>query len=610
MLAHVILARKVLEFLLFIPFLHESFQSFTELTEFTMTGVEKSRTTYLKKLLLVTYGTGIVAGILFPWLVVPFFGRQALSPLFYILCLLMGLGVGTILYQFIRISLKRQLQKHLHQLQHLAPNVTLKGNTVEELDLAVQSSVSQVENLLTELLQTIKEMSPHYQALANSSRFLSSRAKDGLQAALNTRQDIQSMEDKQQEITGQMEVLAERTESEAAISRQLSASLEETANAMDHTNAQFLETTTSVDEMASSTREVAQQALAVAQTVEGTAHDLDTIGDSLARIRAGAFNSAQAANTVKIDAESGLEIVHKTMQEMERIDEEGQKSLNAMARLSEQTVMVEKIIEVIKELVSDTELLAFNAAIIAAKAGEEGKGFSVVAEEIRDLADRTTTSASDIQRIVKTISTDTQEVLQGVVSTSHRISAGKQLSQEAGEALRKIAFSSKEAAETSQEIAELTGQQEERARSLLDDASTSLRSVQVIARSMNEQQAAIMRIQHGVNEMKAAADRISHAMDEQVKANREFNQGLMDREEQIHAVNQATLFQQEAAHRVISHFNTSENRLKKNVERAETSIQNIAALEKLDSRLWVLAKKFSLQGGEGKSSDGEPSRDS
>jgi len=556
------------------------------------------RTTYLKKLLLVTYGTGIAAGVLFPWLVVPFFGRQALSPLFYLLCLLMGVGVGTILSQFVRISLKRQLKKHLHQLQHLAPNVELRGNTVEDLDTAVQASVSQVENLIAELLQTIKEMSPHYQALANSSRFLSDRAKDGLEAALNSRQDIQGMEDKQQDITSQMEVLAQRTESEASLSRQLGASLEETANAMDHTNAQFLETTTTVDEMASSTREVTQQALAVAQNVEGTARDLDSIGESLVRIRSGAFTSAEAANTVKLDAELGLNIVHKAMAEMERIDEEGKKALEAMARLSEQTGMVEKIIEVIKELVSDTELLAFNAAIIAAKAGEEGKGFSVVAEEIRDLADRTTTSASDIQRIVKTISHDTQEVLQGVVSTSHRISAGKQLSEEAGEALTKIASSSKEAADTSQEIAELTGQQEERARALLEDAGSSLRSVQVIARSMNEQQAAIMRIQHGVNEMKASADRITYAMDEQVKANREFNQGLMEREEQIHAVNQAVQFQQETAQRVISHFNTSEKRLKKNVERAETSIQNIAALEQLDSRLWVLARKFALQAGE------------
>ena len=78
------------------------------------------------------------------------------------------------------------------------------------------------------------------------------------------------------------------------------------------------------------------------------------------------------------------------MNEMARIEQESLKATEAMQRLSHQTKEVAKIIEVIKELVSDTELLAFNAAIIAAKAGEDGKGFSVVAEEIRDLADRTT----------------------------------------------------------------------------------------------------------------------------------------------------------------------------------------------------------------------------
>ena len=139
---------------------------------------------------------------------------------------------------------------------------------------------------------------------------------------------------------------------------------------------------------------------------------------------------------------------------------------------------VAKIIQVIRELVSDTELLAFNAAIIAAKAGEDGKGFSVVADEIRDLADRTTASAQDIHRIVKAIGGDTQEVTEAVAATGRRIGKGKQLSLSTGEALRKIAVSSSQAARTSEEIAMLTREQGERARALLNDAGSSLRSVQ------------------------------------------------------------------------------------------------------------------------------------
>ena len=266
--------------------------------------------------------------------------------------------------------------------------------------------------------------------------------------------------------------------------------------------------------------------------------------------------------------------------------------MEAMQRLSRQTGEVAKIIEVIKELVSDTELLAFNAAIIAAKAGEEGKGFSVVAEEIRDLADRTTTSAQDIHRIVKAIGGDTREVTAAVEATGQRIAKGKQLSLSTGEALRKIVDSSIQAAKSSEEIAGLTEKEGTRARSLLEDAGRSLRSVQAIVRAMREQQTAITRIQEGVTEMKSAADQIARGMEEQVRANREFDRGLNEREEQIRAINEATRFQLNTVQRVFKHFEVSEDRLKKNAEKAKIIAQEGSELEVLAERLRQLVSAF------------------
>ena len=86
-----------------------------------------------------------------------------------------------------------------------------------------------------------------YRSLAESSRYLSERAHEGLTAARSTRADVESMEQKQQQVMAQVQTLADRAQDEAAISRELSASLEEMAEAMEHSNDKFLETTTSVD---------------------------------------------------------------------------------------------------------------------------------------------------------------------------------------------------------------------------------------------------------------------------------------------------------------------------------------------------------------------------
>lgn len=558
---------------------------------------------YLKRTFFFTHFLGFAAAVLFPLIARPLVGEAAFSLPFIGICIVMGYSVGAIMFLFVLITLKKQMRRQVEILTPLVGAMQLTSGSVEELQAGMELSVAAFLGRVHHLLQTIDQFVPHYRSLAESSRYVGDRAREGLTAAQTTRIDVNAMAGKQQEVMSLVENLAERSQDEAALSRELSASLEEMAGAMEHSTAKFLETSTAVDEMASSTREVTNQADQIGQSVEGTARDLESIGGSLERIRQGVFAGAEATDAVRQDAEAGLQVVRTSMEEMERIEQESRRAMLAMQRLSRQTGEVVKIIEVIKELVSDTELLAFNAAIIAAKAGEEGKGFSVVAEEIRDLADRTTTSAQDIHRIVKAIGGDTQEVTAAVEATGQRIAKGKQLSQSTGEALRKIFESASQTADSSGGIATLTEKEEVRARSLLEDAGRSLRSVKAIARAMREQQTAIGRIQEGVNEMKGAADQVAHGMEEQVRANREFDKGLSEREEQVRAINEATAFQLATVQRVFKHFEGSESRLNRNAEKAKIIAQEGTELEVLAERLRQLVVDMRNPGEKAKGDD-------
>ncbi len=551
---------------------------------------------YLRKVFYLTHFAGLATGILFPLPASLALGPQALTLSFFTLCVITGFLLAAVMFLLMRATLKSQIRQQLDLLRPMVGDITVASGSVEDLNQALQASVTKVDSLVRQLLQTIDRFVPHYRSLAEVSHFLSSRTQEGLTAADKARLDMEAMEEKQKMVLRQLQTLSDRSLDEAAWSRQLSCSLVEMSGAMEHSTAKFLETTATVDEMAASVREVASQADQIARSVEGTTQDLDTIGDSLARIQAGAVASAQSANGVKDDAENGLRVVRSSMDEMERIEQESRKATEAMQRLSRQTGEVAKIIEVIKELVSDTELLAFNAAIIAAKAGEDGKGFSVVAEEIRDLADRTTTSAQDIQQIVKAIGGDTQEVTTAVVATAKAIAKGKQLSQSTGTALSKILESSSEAAASSDEIADLTEQQGLRARSLLTDAGRSMKSIQAIARTIQEQQIAIVRTQEGVGQMKAAADQIARGMSEQVSANQQFDKGLSEREIQIEAINEAINYQMSTAANVSQHFSRSEARLQKNAEKAAIIGQETTELEKLAAQLKELASAFAYLG--------------
>lgn len=561
-----------------------------------MTGEGFSRISYLRKLFYLTHFVGLGAGLLFSLTTAPLLAPETSFPLFFSACLIGGLLLATAMFRLGRLTLKKQLRHQIDRLRPLVGDIVIAQESVEALDEALTAAVGRADDLVRRLLGTTDQFLPHYRELTELSRFLSERFKEGIDAASRARQDMQTMGGRQQEVILQVESLSDRTQDEAAWSRELSASLAEMSGAMEHSTAKFLETTATVDQMAASIHEIVTQAEAVARSVEGTAHDLDSIGETLARVQSGAVASAHSANMVKEDAENGLQVVRSSMAEMARIEEESQKATEAMERLSRQTKEVAKIIEVIKELVSDTELLAFNAAIIAAKAGEEGKGFSVVAEEIRDLADRTTTSAQDIQQIVKNIGGDTQEVTTAVGATARAIAKGRGLSQSAGEALSKIVESSNEAAAASDEIAELTEQQGRRARALLNDAGRSLQSVKSITRIVQEQQIAIARTQEGVSEMKGAADQIARGMAEQVKANRQFDQGLAEREVQVRTIFEATRHQRSMAEQILEHFAKSEERLKKNALKSEAIGREAAELENLARQLKALAGAFIHRG--------------
>lgn len=550
---------------------------------------------YLKKVFFFTHLMGLLAAILFPLIARPVVGPAALAPPFILLCVLFGYGLAVSSFLFVRGSLKKQLRQQLLLLLPLTGEIQASDETLESLTSALEKGVGQVQQMMEEILKTSDQLVPHYRSLAQASLYLVDRANDGLAASKITRKDVEVMESKQDDVQTLMRQISHRSQDEAALSRQLSASLEEMALAVDHSTMKFNETTTAVEEMTASVREVANQADEIARSVEGTAQSLDKIGDSFEQIRKGASSSNESVQQVKADAEEGLTLMQQSLDETEQVVADSAQASAAMERLSKQAQQVSKIIGVIKDLVSDTELLAFNAAIIAAKAGEEGKSFAVVAEEIKDLADRTTSSAQDIQRIIQAIRQDTGEALQAVETTAERIEQGRELALRTDDALQKIVYSVGVASSAADEINRLTISQGGEAQNLLKDAGNSLRSVRAVARAMKEQRTGINRIQDGVTEMKSATDQVARGMEEQVRATRELDRGLAEREDQVATMNEANQFQQEASQRLILHFGKAESRLKKNVSRASAIADEIAELEQLTSQLQKFGHTFNLK---------------
>ena len=152
-------------------------------------------------------------------------------------------------------------------------------------------------------------------------------------------------------------------------------------------------------------------------------------------------NTGQAAeaskNAGKVAKEGG-NIVEETIIGMNRISDVVTKSAETVQELGKSSNQIGEIVQVIDDIADQTNLLALNAAIEAARAGEQGRGFAVVADEVRKLAERTTKATKEIATMIKQIQKDTAEAVISMQTGKNEVNNGKQLALKAGDALTEI----------------------------------------------------------------------------------------------------------------------------------------------------------------------------
>ncbi len=159
---------------------------------------------------------------------------------------------------------------------------------------------------------------------------------------------------------------------------------------------------------------------------------------SIAEVSSHAQNAADQAGQAAAIAREGGAIVEEMLAGMHTISESVTQSADTVERLGKESEQIIRIVNVIEEIAQKTNLLALNAAIEAARAGEQGRGFSVVAGEVRRLAESTRDATSEIAQMVEGIRNHTQAAVDAMNSGTERVSRGMEITGRAGESLKRI----------------------------------------------------------------------------------------------------------------------------------------------------------------------------
>jgi len=231
--------------------------------------------------------------------------------------------------------------------------------------------------------------------------------------------------------------------------RALIGDVQKTSNVVSNSASQIRET---AEHLATGSEEQSEQILAASSAIE-------QMSSSIQQVSQKAVLAADVAGKARESARQGAETVTKTIGGMEGIRQQVQQTSKRIKRLGEGSQEIGEIVDLISDIADRTSILALNASIQAAMAGDAGKGFAVVAEEVERLAERSTEATKKISGLIKSIQTDTNEAISAMEEMTQEVVGGSRAADEAGRRLAEIESVSNQLAEIIAGIASASQQQ-------------------------------------------------------------------------------------------------------------------------------------------------------
>lgn len=403
------------------------------------------------------------------------------------------------------------------------------GNLTATLEVTSRDEVGALTGALNAMVHGLRSMVQNTKQTSGGMETVSARlteAADRLEELADTQAErsegmasaINEIGASIREVDDSVVSLSEAAAENTASILELSASIEEVATNMQAVFQAGQEVSSAATEMASSSRQIAENSRQLGEASATTSSAIFQMDAGLQSLEQNAETMAQVSQGVLADAQDGRGAVDSTIAGMRDVRVSMERNGEVIRELAAQAVNIGKIVAVIDDVASEISLLALNAAIIAAQSGASGSAFAVVADEIKELAERTTLSTREITAVVEGVRGGIEQAADLTQGVEAKTLAGEQLADRAGALLVKVVGGVEEVHRGIERMAGAMAEQTGGSLAIKRAAETTSDMVGQIVQATAEQERASQEIQRSSVQLRELAERVLASTREQSKA--------------------------------------------------------------------------------------------
>lgn len=394
---------------------------------------------------------------------------------------------------------------------------------IGELATGINYLIERLEQFIVEMSDISARISTVSPELVREAGEAKKNAEGAAEAIADVSSSVEAMSASLQSFSETAESLSVSAEESSSAILEMNASNQEVAGHTNELTASVEDVTASVAEMIASIREVGGHVESLTAAAEQTSASAVEIEATVREVEGAAKESSSLSQLVSREAkEIGVKSIRETGKAIDTIKDAVNRYSGLVAKLGQRSVEIGKILNVIVEVTEKTNLLALNASILAAQAGEHGRGFSVVAEEIKALADRTAVSAQDIAKLIAAVQKEAKDAVAAMADSLAAVEEGVQRSRAAGAALDKILATSTQSSEMTAMIERAMSEQARGIKQVSEAiANVKQMSAQIMAATQAQSKGTEMILQ-SAESMRDIARHVRSAMAEQTRGGKQI----------------------------------------------------------------------------------------